>query len=532
MSEKTLSQDTPTFMRKILPLLLFSIVLLSNAQDVRKAPASNWVDAIAVGDSKEDKDGSSRYLLIDYQDNLETEEYYAHYAIQVFKSDGIQDFSDISLSYDPSYQTLTIHEISIHRNGEKIDKLIDSDIKTFQRETSLERSLYDGSVTAVVNLTDVRKDDIIEYAYTVKGFNPINKGNYSANIYQQYTLPVERIYAKVLTALGKKIYYKSLSEAVEPEIITQNNYRHYVWDLEASDFFSYDNNVPYWYDDQKRVSTSTFSDWSSVVKLFLPHYVPSKDLKLPKEVMKGTSSKEDKILKLIRFVQDEIRYLGFESGIGAYKPNDSKKVLNQRYGDCKDKSLLLVSLLQKEAVEAYPLLVNTGLKQELDLLLPSHSAFNHCIVYFKLKGKEYVIDPTISNQGGDLANLYTPDYKRGLLIKKGANALIELPKIGPRPEIVIKENITTDSIGGKAIFLIESIYKGSKADEMRDYFSSTSNDNVVKDFMNFYSELYPTIRNTDKVYFTDNFRNSTKSKLRSTMKWTISGTMILTKTIL
>jgi transglutaminase-like putative cysteine protease len=75
---------------------------------------------------------------------------------------------------------------------------------------------------------------------------------------------------------------------------------------------------------------------------------------------------EEYILEAIRFVQDEVRYLGVETGINTHKPYPPSQILAQRFGDCKDKSLLLTTLLQARNIEAYPVLVNTSLKQSLD----------------------------------------------------------------------------------------------------------------------------------------------------------------------
>ena len=48
----------------------------------------------------------------------------------------------------------------------------------------------------------------------------------------------------------------------------------------------------------------------------------------------------------VNFVQNEIRYMGIETGKYSHKANSPEKVFKQRYGDCKDKSLLLASILK------------------------------------------------------------------------------------------------------------------------------------------------------------------------------------------
>ena len=66
-------------------------------------------------------------------------------------------------------------------------------------------------------------------------------------------------------------------------------------------------------------------------------------------------------------------------GRGSHEPQQPAVVLAQRYGDCKDKALLLAALLRELGVEAYPALVNTKLRQRLDDYLPSPFLFDHVI---------------------------------------------------------------------------------------------------------------------------------------------------------
>lgn len=478
-------------------------------QKVDKKPASAWVSSLSPNyQSSTQETGAYRYLLLDYQDNVITEERFAHFAIELKNSEGIQEFSDISVNYDPTFQKLTFHQISVVRDGKKSDKLSNAEINTFQRESNLERSLYDGSITAVINLSDIRKGDIIEYSYTLKGYNPINKGNYATMIYQQYTSPVDRIHHKIVYHTKHPLFFKKINGADDPSKTTKKGITELVWDTDGTDYFVYDVNTPYWTDLQKRISISSFKDWEDVVNLSLPLYQNAEhQFPLPEDVRITSQNKEEKIIKLIQFVQDEVRYLGFESGIGAYKPNHPKKVLNQRYGDCKDKSLLLVNLLKREGINAYPFLVNTNLRNSIHNLRPSHSAFDHCIVTFEHDDQTYFVDPTMTGQGGNLDNLSFPKYGAGLTIKQGENQLTQIPEGRVTSTINIEETITLDSIGGEAIFLIESSYRGSRADQMRDFFKSNTKETINKEFVNYYSSIYPSIRSFQEVKITDKNRN-------------------------
>ncbi|WP_282117632.1 DUF3857 domain-containing protein [Maribacter aquivivus] len=495
-------------MRLHIYIFLFLLAsLFANAQQTKKTSTPYWVTPISITNKKDVKEeGAYKYLLLDYQDNLITKEQFVHYAFKILNSDGIQEMSDISASYDPEYQTIEFHKAQVIRDGEIIDKLKKSFINTFQRETNLERSLYDGSLTSVINLSDIRVGDIIEYSYSIKGFNPINEGNYSNLVYEEYTTPVNTIYNRILTDSNNPIKYKTLNGANEPKVNNTTLGKEYTWINNSGEYVTYDSNTPYWYNSQKRISVSTFNNWESVVELMTPYYkFPKEHLKNPITIDKELDSKQDVIIKLIRFVQDDIRYLGFESGIGAFKPTKPNVVLDRRYGDCKDKSLLLATLLQNQGISSFPILVNTKSSENLDKFLPSHLMFDHCIVYFEHGGEEYFVDPTISNQGGNLYHLYTPNYKNGLLLKEGSTALKKIPhKTNSRIRIV--EDITVDKIGGDAKFEVKTEYFGSRADNTRAYFKNNKEESINKEYLNFYSSLYPSISSSEKVTYLDDSR--------------------------
>src|SRR5690606_11023585 len=98
------------------------------------------------------------------------------------------------------------------------------------------------------------------------------------------------------------------------------------------------------------------------------------------EIKKNHDAPTERIEASVKFVQNEIRYLGLEGGIGAYQPFPPEKVLIQRFGDCKDKSLLLATMLQNMDIQAYPALVSTYEGHTIHTRPPSPISFNHCIV--------------------------------------------------------------------------------------------------------------------------------------------------------
>jgi len=44
-------------------------------------------------------------------------------------------------------------------------------------------------------------------------------------------------------------------------------------------------------------------------------------------------------------LQQTIRYMGVEVGVGSHTPTHPNAVLTRRFGDCKDKALLVLNML-------------------------------------------------------------------------------------------------------------------------------------------------------------------------------------------
>ena len=138
-------------------------------------------------------------------------------------------------------------------------------------------------------------------------------------------------------------------------------------------------------------------------------------------------SPEKRILAALRFVQDDVRYMGIEMGENSHKPHPPEKVIVQRFGDCKDKSYLLCTLLRALGIEASPVLINSGYKKIISNWLPAATAFDHVTVKVKLNDNSFFFDPTIPYQRGSIADISYPDHQCGLAISDSTTDLTNIP---------------------------------------------------------------------------------------------------------
>jgi tetratricopeptide (TPR) repeat protein len=90
--------------------------------------------------------------------------------------------------------------------------------------------------------------------------------------------------------------------------------------------------------------------------------------------------REEVAARLLRELHAEVRYTGLEFGEAAIVPRTPAEVRQRRYGDCKDKSALLVSRLRAAGIPAYLALLSVGPGADVEPDLPGFGDFDHAIV--------------------------------------------------------------------------------------------------------------------------------------------------------
>lgn len=91
--------------------------------------------------------------------------------------------------------------------------------------------------------------------------------------------------------------------------------------------------------------------------------------------------REEKIRAILGKVNAEIRYTGVEFGEASIVPRSPAEVLERKYGDCKDKSVLVAALLRAAGIDAQVALLRSSAGSDIEPDMPGLNVFNHAIVY-------------------------------------------------------------------------------------------------------------------------------------------------------
>lgn len=503
---KVFSPKTRRFLLLLLAMIsVFSFQKISAKQSYSIKPPPAWVQATSLPqDDKASNDSQSSviYLLLENQIHVTastTERYYRRMQ-KVLTASGLDDVSQLEFDFEPSFQELNIHHIRIIRGKEMIDALKPKEIKVIQQEKELNQQLYNGTLSAIVFLSDVRKGDVIDYAYSLNGENPVMRGRFANSFTVGLTVPVEKLKWRLLYPAARSLQIKNHNTDIQPATRSIGNETEYIWQREQVEAIEYESATPSWFDPHPSVQLSEFASWREVAQWAAPLYQVKQALssKLEQQINKWRTEQpqsEQRLIAALRFAQDEVRYLGVELGAYSHQPNQPSVVFERRFGDCKDKSLLLVSMLNALGIEAHPALVNTSTQRGLDEWQPTPYAFDHCIVQAKVNAKTYWLDPTISYQRGDLSNHQNPNYERALVISEGSHALEDItPPTLDKPAIEIKQIYTMTDHQAPTTLLVVTTYRGENADSVRYNIADQSLAELGKSYMDYYAEQDHSIK--------------------------------------
>lgn len=500
----------------IFPVCL--LFLLSNNQAVKAGtpavhvtPKPNWLSTCKPYNQKPSARTIEKgyfYALVEQQKYIEKQAGYHHIIIEIVSETGIQNASQINVGFDPSFERLDFHEIIVWRNNKPINRLNLSAFKVIADEQDLSNFIYQGSYSALYILDDIRKGDRIEYSYTLTGRNPIFNGKYCDDIFFQWYQPVAHQYTVLITSAQRKLNFKVFNTIPKATITQSNGLKQYEYESFQVPAARDDDNQPAWYVGRPRLQISEFNDWASVINWALSINPAATNIKGElaqriAEIKAKTGTDQVKYFReAVKTVQDEVRYMGIEIGQYSHRANNPEKVFKQRYGDCKDKSLLLVSMLKAGGIDASMVLVNSGVREHIADYIPTYYAFDHAVVTANVKGKQVWIDATIDYQGGTGTDIYFPGYGKGLVLKAGNNSLTTIPQ-SQTGKIVYNDIYKVKNDKAPVEFTVKTTYTLNEADDIRGRLASTGMAETEKNYLDYYAKTYSKIEPKDSVTVID-----------------------------
>jgi hypothetical protein len=199
------------------------------------------------------------------------------------------------------------------------------------------------------------------------------------------------------------------------------------------------------------------------------------------ELVAGAPDLYAKLRNITEYIQKNVRYFIVERGIGGWQANHAADIFRNQYGDCKDKTTILISMLQVAGIHAFYMPVDdrrgivdpdapslfgdhmiTAIEVPADVQDPRLKA-----IATAKDGKRYLIfDPT--NEQTAVGNL--PNYEQGsygILAAGAASQILALPVLAPEANITEQKGAFTLAADGTLSGTIDSSHTGPLGADLR-----------------------------------------------------------------
>lgn len=195
-----------------------------------------------------------------------------------------------------------------------------------------------------------------------------------------------------------------------------------------------------------------------------------------------------KLAAITSYIQNNVRYFVIARGIGGLQANRAADIFRNRYGDCKDKTTLLISMLQVAGIKAFYVPVDSS-RGYVDPLVPS-LAGDHMITAILLPpdvkdprlqavvtaadGRRYLIfDPTdertpVGNLPSELQGSY------GLLSAGTSSQVVALPVLDPSANGTDATGKFTLAINGTLSGTVDTSHIGPRGADLRIFLKYTN----------------------------------------------------------
>lgn len=205
-----------------------------------------------------------------------------------------------------------------------------------------------------------------------------------------------------------------------------------------------------------------FAWYNSLIKNVNSEIEEDALIDLVKDITKNATTDIEKAKAIFYWTQDQIKYIAFEEGMDGFIPRNTDKVISQRYGDCKDMSTCITTLLKYADVPASLCWIGTNEIPYSYNELPTPSVDNHMIAALKHEEEYYFLDATSNYLPFGMPSRFIQGKEAMVRTGEDSYELVKVPFVDGKQNSQIevsKLKIEDDKLTGSSTKTFNGYYK-------------------------------------------------------------------------
>lgn len=363
-----------------------------------------------------------------------------------------------------------------------------------------------------MTLPSLQKGSILEYQILIASPHPKAEGMFLDHYTPRYLLPqIKSSYIlNVLNTMNVKYLQLNTKVDVKEKPLGEDRT---VYEFTSAEHAGIDVEpaMPSPREVLGEVVISTVSSWDDIAQWWM-NLIKDKFEVTPEiqayvdDLLKGATNNKEKIRRIYTDVSKNNRYVGLDFGSSVYEPADAASVFKNKYGDCKDQSMLLLAMLKAAGISAHTALASSGFGLRVQKDIPTLNEFNHVIVVAEDTDQKYFLDPTLKTYS--LGVLPPWLENRYLLHIKDNKAFFEfVPLSGYKTNQTISDiDLNLDeNLNVKGSMNVQ--WTGQKNGDIRWYLYQLESDKQKEEFVDAVLKgVYPyALRDSYELQFEDDF---------------------------
>lgn len=318
--------------------------------------------------------------------------------VQVLTAEAVAAFAERRIAYQPARQRLRVNRLRVLAADGSV--LSDGPIQQQEAFPPVVETAPVYTDTRILHVTagGVAPGTLVDFSYTIETYAPQLPGDWLYRWVVGALSPVRRSRFAVDTPedLPARLRQYHLPEGADET--RQDGRRLRTWRheevpaIETEHFMAPADSVLRSIDVAGALSWAEIGAWYAGVLRDRLDPVPAVVAAFAPELQAARSA-DDSLRAAHRWVAQDFRYVSLSLGDGGYEPRPAAAVLETRFGDCKDKAALFVSLARHLGFAARPVLVNWD--SPVDSTQPSLGQFDHMIAAIDRRGRTEYTDLTV-----------------------------------------------------------------------------------------------------------------------------------------